>query len=196
MQTLLDTNFGAEAEPAHIDSELSETDKDIVEYIAGFVLQRIRRSITRLGDSPVKEQQMMLIKAAIEPDNEHASRLTAAMDRGGLLSATPALMPMFFKLEKLIRCHLRIGEVVPQNAVDCLMTEVFNDTHNTLFSTFEATMQFVDGVPLDLKDKMFSNMIVTYIKTRASGYCKKQIDRLKETSRQGKKERSLRTTLK
>lgn len=195
VKELLDQNFPHIDEGSSTDIHITDTDKDLVEYIAGFVVQRIRRQILRLKDCARKEQQTELITAVIRSEDEPtSSRLIIAKQRGGLLSVVTPLVPMFTKIEFIIRKYLTLGEVVSQSVVNKILSHVFNDDClSNIFNSFINTLCLT--VPEDVVNTLFHEIIVTYIRTRINGYCKKQIDRLKEQSRAHKKEKSLRTKL-
>lgn len=194
LQALLDWNFAKSQQEDEATIAISEVDKDIVQYIAGFVIHRIKRKLMILQDSDHKRDELLLISALSRQTDEHeTSQLISAKQRGGLMSVRECLVPMFTKLEMIIRKHLKLDGIVQQVSVDTVGSSIFCD--DAVLAIYESSLTDVE-VPQNVKEKMFSDLVTTYIKTRISGYCRQQIQRMTMRIKAGKKQRSLRTTMK
>ena len=193
LQALLDLNLNNN--PAETDAtiELSDDDKDIMQYVAGFVLHRIKRITSRLQESPSRRQKLELIDVLTRPEEEpETSTLITTLQRGGLMSVAEGIVPLFSKLELILREHLKLDQIVSQLSTNAIASRVYCDEF--LVTLFDSMVESVQ-VPQDLKDQMMCEIVCTYIKTRISGYCRQQMQRMAQRMKHGKKQRSLRTTL-
>ena len=82
---------------------ISEEDKDIVEYIAGFAAHRIRQKAFRLKCSGDKTTTLELVSALIRPAGESTSALVNCQQHGGLLSVHGNILQIFNALELMFR---------------------------------------------------------------------------------------------
>lgn len=197
LHILIDINF-TEKYTQIIRSEtgvapITDDDKDIIEYIAGFTMQRLKRKVMRQANSVDKSEWLQLIDHITVCEAQPTSKLIAAKQRGGLLTVTEELVPLFTKLEYLLRKYMaHQGEVIQEISVDEVLCCVFEDDY--LPDIYEAQVSDV-LVQAENKDSLYKDMIVTYLKTRCSGYCRQQIENYRLNTRTHKKEKSLRNTL-
>ena len=112
VHALLDPNLYISAEKAVV-IELSNKDKDIMHYVAVFVLYRIKRITSRFHQSTSIHQKLELINVLTRPDEEpETSTLITKLQPGGLMSVAEGIVPLFSKLEIFLREHLKLDEIV------------------------------------------------------------------------------------
>ena len=112
VQALLDPNLNISAEKAVV-IELSNKDKDIMHYVAVFVLYRIKRITSRFHQSTSIHQKLELINVLTRPDEEpETTTLITKLQLGGLMSVAEGIVPLFSKLEIFLREHLKLDEIV------------------------------------------------------------------------------------
>ena len=112
VQALLDPNLYISAEKAVV-IELSDKDKGIMHYVAGFVLHRIKHITSRFHKSTSIHQKLELINVLTRPDEEpETTTLITKLQLGGLMSVAEGIVPLFSKLEIFLREHLKLDEIV------------------------------------------------------------------------------------
>ena len=194
MELLIDLNFGRVSNniPVVSDDEITDLDQEVVQYIAGFVLHRQRKKFMRLQESQNKTDYLAIIEGVLDEDNTPA-RLISTKQRGGLLYPSRTLVSFFVRVELIVRQFLVVNEVIHSLSANTVMKVIYEDDQCS--DLYESSVASV-SVPTDLKETFLNDITSTYIKTRASGYCRQQVQRLKQLKKTAKRERSLRTSLK
>ncbi|XP_014679088.1 PREDICTED: uncharacterized protein LOC106818934 [Priapulus caudatus] len=171
---------------------ITEEEGEIVAYIAGFVLHRLKQKAFRLSDSKEKTIKLDVINKLIRDEAVAiTSRLILAKQRGGLLSAVPQLTPLFMKCEIMIRNntsddfvqHVDVQSMVDQACSDEAMTAIF-------FSV--ACKSIAD---YDAQEVIYVEIVATYIITRVNGFCRQTMERYRMRQNVKRRSNSLRKSL-
>ena len=99
MNDILNENFNLPLTTPSDPDPVSDEDKYIIEYIAGFALHRARKIAQNQADGQLKHQELDIIKSITQESEECTSQLICTKQRGGLLSVEPCIIPVFTKLE-------------------------------------------------------------------------------------------------
>ena len=125
MNDILNENFNLPLTTPSDPDPVSDEDKYIIEYIAGFALHRARKIAQNQADGQLKHQELDIIKSITQESEECTSQLICTKQRGGLLSVEPCIIPVFTKLEYIIRKYT--GKNVTMISIDGIVGEVCND---------------------------------------------------------------------
>ena len=192
LQVLLDDNFRLpETTPPAEPEPVSDDDKDIVQYIAGFVVYRLRKVTKRLNNSDYRTHKLEMITAMIDSTGPCTSLLVKTKQRGGLLSVESELLPVFTKMEYIIRVHTCSTQV----SMDTIVHLLCNDDKLTKL----VVKFFNDRTPSlaqDMVDEMYLEVVQTYVTTRINGYCRQLMENLRKESKTNKAQKALRKSLK
>ena len=88
LRKMLDVNYPLSAQPEaeQSQSQLSEQNKDIVHFIGGSVLQKLKQRLTRQKDCTAKEEKLQCIDNMLEKEGSDEASLTSTLNRGDCFS--------------------------------------------------------------------------------------------------------------
>ena len=111
-EMLVDKNYNVSEQVMQPDnSKLCEDEKNIVDYIGGYVIHSITKHASRLSSSEDKSQILLCVAALTINADETVNTTTAAisksltsvLDRGGLKKVNPKSLQIFLCLEFVFR---------------------------------------------------------------------------------------------
>ena len=82
--------------------EITDFEKNVLVYIGGAVLQKLKQRAYRLKDLAQREAILRLIET-LSAGSAAAGSMTSILDRGGLIKLTAAAETLFFHLESAFR---------------------------------------------------------------------------------------------
>ena len=87
-EKMLDVNYPLSAQPEaeQSQSQLSEQNKDIVHFIGGSVLQKLKQRLTRQKDCTAKEEKLQCIDNMLEKEGSDEASLTSTLNTGDCFS--------------------------------------------------------------------------------------------------------------
>ena len=158
---------------------ISEEDKDIVEYIAGFAAHRIRQKAFRLKCSGDKTTTLELVSALIRPAGESTSALVNCQQRGGLLSVHGNILQIFNALELMFRQSTN-STITRQIDLQNLVQTAVNDA--SLLTLYNGCVSDVSATSLR-KDDMFKELTLIYFMVRVNVFCRQTMEQFRQTHR-------------
>lgn len=175
---------------------------DIVEYIGGFVIQGLKKHVSKLSNVVQKAELLSCLSQFFYseqdeelqnmqyPDNNKS--LTQLFDRGGLIKIKPNATQIFLGLEETFR-HLYDG-----NLTETTKYEVFFEKACELEKVSVCYFDEVYGVNASeaTKEQVLQSLAKLYFKVRIHHKCKAYMDTHKKLQQKSKKEKGLRKTLK
>ena len=98
---MLDVNYPscAHQEGEESQSQLSQQNKDIVNFIGGSVLQKLKQRLVQQKDCTAKEEKLRCIDDMLEKEADDEASLTSTLNKGGLLFLKPVTKELFHLLE-------------------------------------------------------------------------------------------------
>ena len=171
-----------------------DVDLEIVSYIGGSILQKIKKQTARLvPKNEVKEPYSICLQHLVAPNKTNSShtKLTEIKNRGGLIYPTARMNTIFHKFEitflKLygtgacdkIHENTFIGEILKED-VASIFYEILSNT----------------VVNKNVQTSLFKKIARLYFKTRAYNKASKLIERFNAKKQITNKSKSLRKTLK
>lgn len=178
--------------------QLPEDTKDIVSYIGGSIVTKLRRKAATLQDSDDKEAILDCLSELCDPDGNGKQsgksdcRLTKTLNRGGLVFLKTSAQHFFQLLEVEVKracntvhgkAHLKLTEFVEECAADETLTSAFHSA--TYIACNEEQKEFI-----------FAKIVQLYYKIRVHHECKLFMERLKCKASTVVQKKGLRKTLK
>lgn len=153
------------------EEPLSERDVEIVEYICGFLLKKLKSR---------PEAQLLIA------DNEEPKGLIAVKSRGGLLQPKSDLVTVVGDIEKVFRD-------LPKTTVD---RDLFHEklcAKDINSSFFEMTD--ISSVDSDSKEKFYVDMCNLFFSVRAHQKCRHMVDQYTRATHTQRKAKALRDSI-
>ncbi|XP_070175007.1 uncharacterized protein [Littorina saxatilis] len=174
-ELLLDVNYpitpqAQENEAQEEEESLSENVKDVVCYIGGSVVQKLKQRCLRLKSSEEKEEKLKCLKHFVQNDEDEASVLTTALNRGGLVFLQQNSKDFFCLLERKARSVFQTNTQQEFSAMCGQSQEVF-----TLFQDMTSECE----VSEEMKELIFVQMAQLFFKIRVHHECRKFLDQHK-----------------
>ena len=170
------TYSAATATPPPTDEEL-----DIVHYIGGFVVSKLKKR------SRVSEYREV-IETMISSSEPEPGTLLAVRSRGGLINLTQDGKSLFVELEQVFRelfPPLTLNIALSQFSRAVLSNQVVQDCfHNS-----------TAGIDCSHKENVVSDIVALYFKVRVHHKCKTIIEKVRSKKRDATKEKALRSKL-
>ena len=166
---ILGSAFQASSQQPHFSkAEYTPEEDDIVIYIGGSVVSKLKRAAYRLSDSEKVSQLDALGHLIDESASKSSDSLTDVLDRGGLIRLVPQIQAMFVEMECIFRqLFSSVNDVQ-------LSAEKFRDecTNNDLIlcGYYETTYASVANETTKLQ--IFNNVISLYFRIRAYHKCR------------------------
>lgn len=174
------------------DIDLTGRDRDIIIYIGGAVVTKIKQKAYRLKNIELKQEILGLVEALSAENGESGSSMTSLLDRGGLVKLHPNIELLFVNLETTFRA-LFIGfssTALPFKAYfqKCLSLDAVSTRfHEHLYPV---------NAQETTKEKLFRDVTFLYFKIRAHHKCKTFMDNFHRKTQKEKREKGLRKRLK
>lgn len=190
MKILIDKNFHMHEGVAQQQNvSITDDDMDVIQYIGGFVLQRLKKANYRLLESTTKANRQRLLNCLISSQPEDSLLLTEIKQRGGLLTPEPDLLKVFSRLELSIRqftggtpTDLSLQDIVSHACSDSKLRKLFGSLCE-------------DSIADQCRDFMFGEVCKTYVITRIRGFTRQVMERYRNEMKVRKSQKSLRATL-
>lgn len=170
-------------------TEIHESETDIVKYVGGAVVNKIKQRVWRLKRSTYKEEKLRCLEAlACAPQSNSADTpdMTSLLDRGGLTYIKPNILQMFLAMEQLFR--QTAASVSTDKAQDftskCMNTNAVSTCFYDTLYEFELSE--------NVQEDTLQNILHLYFKIRIHHKLKLMMD----TRRRDWKEKSMRRKLK
>ena len=183
------------AVPHTTDTEhvcISDDDKDIIEYIAGFVLHRIRQKAYRLKCGMEKTATLELVGALVNNADESTSTLIKCQQRGGLLSAHANLICIFNKFEFFFRQSTHHSTITTEIPLPDLIQTAINDTSITkLYDSCVSNISVITS----RKNSMFRELASIYFMVRVNGFCRQTMEQYRQRHKMYRRAKALRKSL-
>ena len=144
---------------------ITEEDKDIVEYIAGFAAHRVKHKAYRLKCSEKKTTTLELVSALIRPTDESTSALVNCQQHGGLLSVHGNILHIFNALELMFRQSTN-STITRQIDLQNLVHTAVNDA--SLLTLYNGCVNDVSAIT-SRKNDMFQELTLIYFMDRVNG---------------------------
>ena len=178
---------------------LSDEDKDIVNYIGGSVVSKLKKAAWQHASE--KEERLVILRtlqatsgdkgtdhSSSESKEDVHSKMTHTLDRGGLVYLKPEITQMFWLLEYLF-CQASKGTTFSKN--DYL--KVCCSNNEVLCAYFE-TVYEAEGTD-ELKEELLGSLVSLYFKIRIYQKCRVFMDQIRAQKQMAKKQKGLRKTL-
>ena len=178
---------------------LSDEDKDIVNYIGGSVVSKLKKAAWQ--HTSEKEERLVILRtlqvthgdkaidhSSSESKEDVHSKMTHTLDRGGLVYLKPKITEMFWLLECLF-CQASKGTTFSKYdymKVCCSNNEVLCNYFETVYEA--------EG-PDELKEELLGSLICLYFKIRIYQRCRVFMDKIRGQKQMAKKQKGLRKTL-
>lgn len=176
---------------------MTEDDEDIVSYIGGSIVQKIKKTLFVLKESVEKSERLACLEKMREKDCDQSTTnskvtLTGTLDRGGLVYLKPSAISFFSLVEEKFR-DLCSGANESQYTENHFEHSCSQDENLT--SKFLDIVQTGDSVT-SAGEAVFSSSVKTYFRVRVHHECRKFMDAYRHRQSLSKREKSLRKTLK
>ena len=170
---------------------ITDEDKDIVEYIAGFAAHRIRQKAYRLKGSVEKTTTLELVGALIRHADESTSALVNCQQRGGLLSVHANILQIFNALELMFRQSTN-NTITRQIDLPNLVQTAVNDA--SLLTLYNGCVNDVSATTLR-KNDMFQELTFIYFMVRVNGFCRQTMEQFRQRHKMCRRAKALRKSL-
>ncbi|XP_025097062.1 uncharacterized protein LOC112565662 [Pomacea canaliculata] len=191
-ECLLNKNYLVIASSTNIDNineELSEDILDIVNYIGGSIITKMKQRLQRGRENSSKEEQLLCL-AHLTQEDDGVHSLTSTLNRGGLVFLKPATKYFFHLLEKKTLEVFTLESVERCRLVD-FQTMCSQDS--VIASAFSGLTYEAESAE-DNKEAVFEGIVRLYFKVRVHHECRQYMEKQKLSAVFAKK--SLRKTLK
>ena len=171
-QTAADTP-AATNNTATTDFEIAQRDKDILEYLGGYVMQHLYRKIKKSpqygSDKNIKVCN--ILKAGKSKTIEHR-RLVNCKSRGGLWRITTSCFNIFKVAETVFTSHARV-ENFSKFHLEAMIEEI--SMNENVISSFEVMLEdaIVEVKDNEIGEQVLQTMIKLYVRVRAFSHAKK-----------------------
>ena len=172
---------------------IADSDIDIVEYIAGFVLHRIRQKAYRLQSSVEKTATLELIGGMIRDAEDATSSLIKCQQRGGLLSVISDLLPVFKKFEIMFRQITHQNQITTEIPLQNLVEAAVNDTK--LVEIYSVCTNHLSENAVH-KKAIYRELAVTYFMVRVNGFCRQTMEKYRQRQNVCRRSKALRKSAK
>ena len=158
---------------ATTDFEIAQRDKDILEYLGGYVMQHLYRKIKKSpqygSDKNIKVCN--ILKAGKSKTIEH-QRLVNCKSRGGLWGITTSCFNIFKVAETVFTSHTRV-ENFSKFHLGAMIEEIC--MNENVISSFEAMLEdaIVEVKDNEIGEQVLQTMIKLYVRVRAFSHAKK-----------------------
>lgn len=168
---------------------LNKHDKDVISYVGGAVVQKLRQRAYRLKDSSDKNGILDCVQN-LSVDEARKGSMTEMLDRGGLVKLHPRIELLFESLEIKFRSLFKGFSVsLPFEAFfheSMTLDEVSAAFHNQLYNIHSEET---------LKEKLLRDLIFLFFKIRTHHQCKTFMDDFYKQTHKEKREKGLRKRL-
>ena len=194
MSRLITLQCQDEEKPKHMDTvSISDYDIDIVEYIAGFVLHRIRQKAQRLQTSVEKTATLELIGCMIRNAEDATSTLIKCQQRGGLLSVISDMLLIFKKFEIMFRQLTHQNRITTEIPLQNLVEAAVNDIN--LLQIYSACTNHVSANAVH-KKAIYHELALTYCMVRVNGFCRQTMEKFRQRQNVCRRTKALRKSAK
>ena len=172
-----------------ICTSFGAADMEIVAYIGGSIIQKIRKYASRLTDKNKKKQ--IFLSCIEKMIGSNPTKLVSVKTRGGLLNATDGMLRIFAIMEKEFRTMFGEG-------VECVVEMSENSFVTSVMSLVNVEFCQLMGVScIDDTGKVLKKISSLFFKVRAHNKARKLLDRKCDNKKMKLKEKkSLRKKLK
>ena len=186
---LIDANFkDPQLLLSQNDVGVTDEEKDIVCYIGGFVLFKMKQDSFRLKEGELKTDKLAIVEALT---SEQVCSLVEIKSRGGLLGLTDGVLAVFTRLECAFRiqtqnhlvAEINVSELVTALCLDEKLTKLFFDCLEDVSASKET------------KENFLASMMKVYFYTRCNGFCRQVMERYRRDRKSSKRAKSLRKSL-
>ena len=178
-ELLLKSNFPDNSESARSqDTTVSEKDYDIIAYIGGSVLQKVKKAAFRLSNNKDKFSIIDCVNSFIDhnkhdqDDESQAMSMTNILDRGGLIYLKPNVKQMFIWLESVFR-NMFADHGMKALSFEMYMEQCLSD--GTVMASFYENV-YASWADEAKKELILRIIVQLYFKIRAHHKCKKLMD--------------------
>ncbi|XP_055896729.1 uncharacterized protein LOC129928112 isoform X2 [Biomphalaria glabrata] len=175
--------------------EIKYQDKDILDYIGGCILFKIKNQVGRLNETDVKKHiKLNIINVLVENDSEKSEScsLTNVLNRGSLIHIRSDLSTFFVKIESIFR-------IIFPNPVESFFS--LESFIKRCLDTNDIVKCFFDSCNHSLaehSEKMFILKLILklFFKIRVHRKCKLFLEKYRKQKQISSKEKGLRKKLK
>ena len=169
-------------------------DDDIVIYIGGSIVSKLRKTAHRLTDDE-KDAQLEVLSQLVsskEESNDAETSLTNVLDRGGLVRLVPQVQALFLELENLFL------NLFSDTRLTCLSSEMYTKeclkSDIVLCGFYESTYKSTSSDTV--KFHLLRGILALYFRIRAYHKCRSYMDHYCYTKCISRKQKAFRKTLK
>ena len=171
MMALVDANYTMKTPPQTTSEELTERDGEIVAYIAGFLLKKLRS----------RPEARFLVDNSSEP-----SGLIAVKSRFGLIQPKEEFVSVVLEMEKVFRA-MPIKNVNRDEFHENIYTK---DIHSLFFDTLDNL-----DVDVESKEDFFIRLSNVFFTVRAHQKCRHIVDTYTKATNTNRRSKALRDSI-